>query len=114
MGNFLRFDILRQNPFYNRGSRVEGIVLRIASDAIVNTDQAIRQFIELIQSNLPEEDRRKPIDSSQIPIIMAQAQHDTYVHADTGWPLVVYYTRTTQVGENKSGQEISLEIDIPE
>lgn len=31
---------------------------RIASDAIVNTDQAIRQFIELIQSNLPEEDRR--------------------------------------------------------
>ncbi len=45
---------------------------RIASDAIVNTDQAIKQFIELIQSNLPEEDRRKPIDSSQIPIIMAQ------------------------------------------
>ena len=87
---------------------------RIASDAIVNTDQAIRQFIELIQSNLPEEDRRKPIDSSQIPIIMAQDQNDTYIHADTGWPLVVYYTRTTQVGENKSGQEISLEINIPE
>ena len=87
---------------------------RIASDAIVNTDQAIRQFIELIQSNLPEEDRRKPIDSSQIPIIMDQDQNDTYIHADTGWPLVVYYTRTTQVGENKSGQEISLEINIPE
>ena len=87
---------------------------RITSDAIVNTDQAIRQFIELIQSNLPEEDRRKPIDSSQIPIIMAQDQNDTYIHADTGWPLVVYYTRTTQVGENKSGQEISLEINIPE
>ena len=77
-------------------------------------DEAIRQFIELIQSNLPEEDRRKPIDSSQIPIIMAQDQNDTYIHADTGWPLVVYYTRTTQVGENKSGQEISLEINIPE
>ena len=45
---------------------------------------------------------------------MAQDQNDTYIHADTGWPLVVYYTRTTQVGENKSGQEISLEIDIPE
>ena len=87
---------------------------RIASDAIVNTDQAIKQFIELIQSNLPEEDRRKPIDSSQIPIIMAQDQNDTYIHADTGWPLVVYYTRTTQVGENRSGIEISLEIDIPE
>lgn len=51
---------------------------RIASDAIVNTDQAIRQFIELIQSNLPEEDRRKPIDSSQIPIIIPRPKRHLY------------------------------------
>ena len=45
---------------------------------------------------------------------MAQDQNDTYIHADTDWPLVIYYTRTAQVGGNRSGQEISLEIDIPE
>ena len=45
---------------------------------------------------------------------MALLHNETNFHADTGWPLVVYYTRTTQVGENRSGIEISLEIDIPE